>query len=130
MEKIKCFINLFLQILQSDKAKDFLTIFVIILVGLGSFGLGRLSKKDIILEGLPAQAGLKIEYKGQEASVFGIMTNDSNSNSKNFFASNRGSKYYSLGCSGGKAIKQENRIYFDTKKEAENAGYELSSSCK
>ena len=127
MEKIKRFI-------QSEKGKDILIVFIIILVGLGSFGLGRLSKNQ-------NASGIKIEYKGQEiipktqASNVILSMEEASKTSfdisgKTFFGSNRGSKYYSLGCSGGKTIKQENRIYFTTKEEAESAGYELSSSCK
>ena len=134
MEKIKPFLN---QCVESDKSKDILVIIIIILVGLGSFELGRLSKNS-------PNSGLKIEYQNQEANVLGsieekslnpslsqnVLANNPKLNSGNFFASNRGSKYYSLGCGGGKTIKQENRIYFNTTAEAEKAGYLLSSSCK
>ena len=137
MEKIKLF-------LESDKGKDFLVVLIIILVGIGSFSLGRLSKNG-------QNGGMNIKYENQEANIIkslkygpnddlGVKDNIieelkplnqlNNSDSKNFFASSRGSKYYSLDCSGGKTIKQENRIYFNTKEEAENAGYELSSSCE
>ncbi|MEK7113791.1 MAG: hypothetical protein AAB873_03120 [Patescibacteria group bacterium] len=126
MEKIKHF-------LESDGGRDILTIIIIILVGLSSFGLGRLSKRST--------NGLKIEYRGKEASVLGSineyeqispnsLNNTNLANPKNFFASSRGSKYYSLGCSGGKTIKEENKIFFTTKEEAEGAGYALSDSCK
>lgn len=133
MEKIK-------QFVENDKEKDILVIIIIILVGLGSFELGRLSKNDV-------NSGIKIEYGPQEANVIGsvdlnnnnslnlnsnsnTLTNTQKLNSENFFASNRGSKYYSISCGAGKTIKQENRIYFNTAQEAQNAGYELSSSCK
>ncbi len=118
MEKIKLF-------LESEKGKDILIVIIVILVGLGSFGLGRLSKGN-------ENPGIKIEYpkeyllqnSEQEANIL------SSSTGKTFFASNRGSKYYSIGCSAGKIIKQENKIYFATREEAERAGYELSSSCR
>ena len=124
MEKIK-------QFLTSDKGKDVLTILIVILVGLGSFGLGRLSKSS-------TSGGIKIEYpKNQlvteEASAISAINPQKariSKNSKSFFASSRGSKYYSIGCAAGNNIKQENRIYFATASEAEGAGYELSSSCK
>lgn len=126
MEKIK-------QFLESEKGKDILIVIIVILVGLGSFELGRLSKDN-------SSSGLKIEYPNQEANVISAVDSSqiinktypivSNSTGKNFFASNRGSKYYSIGCSGGKTIKQENRVYFTTKEEAERAGYALSSSCR
>jgi len=135
MEKIKLIVKNFIE---SDKGKDILIIIIIILVGLGSFELGRLSKNN-------KTNGLKIEYSNQEANSFNTLKNknlvnlslNSNnleniqkSNLENYFASNRGSKYYPISCLAGKTIKQENRIYFKTSIEAENSGYELSSSCK
>lgn len=113
MEKIKSF-------LESEKGKDVLIVIIVILVGLGSFELGRLSKESV-------SGGLKIEYPGQNnaqpANVISATTG------KTFFASSRGSKYYTISCSAGKTIKQENRIYFATGEEAQAAGYSLSSSC-
>ncbi|OGI95003.1 hypothetical protein A2917_01315 [Candidatus Nomurabacteria bacterium RIFCSPLOWO2_01_FULL_42_17] len=123
MEKIK-------QFLKSEQGKDVLIVIIVILVGLGSFELGRLSKEN-------SSSGIKIEYKdqiknikNQEASAILSVPAISNSSQKSFFASNRGTKYYSIGCSAGKTIKQENRVYFTTKEEAETAGYELSNSCR
>jgi len=135
MEKIK-------QFLESEKGKDILTVVIVILVGLGSFQLGRLSKEN-------SSEGLKLEYTDQYQGInginqaanavsavsgvghqsLGVQHPDSNSSEKTYFASNRGSKYYSLSCSAGKTIKQENRVYFATGEEAEQAGYTLSSSC-
>jgi hypothetical protein len=124
MEKIK---RIMTNSLESERGKDVLTVLIVILVGLGSFELGRLSVSA------NSSSGIKIEYPSHESSpvavskaVFDIKPVVG----KTFFASNRGTKYYSLGCSGGKTIKMENRVYFATKEEAERAGYELSSSCK
>jgi len=128
MEKIKSFI-------ESEKGKDILVVLIVILVGLGSFELGRLSKSAN-----SSSSGVKIEYPNQpqnqlldqEANVLSTIesTQASQNNEKGFFASNRGSKYYPVGCDAGKSLKQENRIYFNTREEAVAAGYELSSSCK
>jgi len=119
MEKIK-------QFFRSNTGKDILTVIIVILVGLGSFGLGRLSKES-------KNGVLRVEYADNEASIIESI-NEPQSSLKQingtFFASSRGSKYYSLSCSGGKTIKQENRVYFNTREEAEIAGYELSSSCR
>lgn len=41
----------------------------------------------------------------------------------NFVASKRGKKYYSVTSANGQNIVPENRIYFKTAQEAENAGY-------
>ena len=127
MEKIKLTME---AILESEKGKDILTVIIVILVGLGSFELGRLSKNT-------QNTGIKIEYpdgvENQSANVISTQeTQNLNANSagKNFFASNRGTKYYSIGCTAGKNIKQENRVYFATREEAEKANYTYSSSCK
>ncbi len=146
MEKIK-------QFIESEKGKALLTIIIIILVGLASFQLGRLSAKG------NTNQGVKVTYPSpntaQEANALSAVSEHRETtdkaaalshgstslsqvnppkttapSSKNFFASTRGHKYYSIGCSAGKTIKQENRIYFATSTEAENAGYELSSSCR
>lgn len=126
MEKIKLF-------LQSDKGKDLMVIIIVILVGLASFGLGRLS--------VPRDGqGIKIEYPAgqisQTASTISSInlsgaTHLSNiSTGKNYFASSRGKKYYGIDCEAGKSIKKDNRIYFATPSEAEASGFTLSSSCK
>ena len=139
MEKIKSFLN-------SETGKDILVVFIVILVGLGSFELGRLSKEN-------TSSGVKIEYPDQQANVISAtesnqinsnfaensVNNDTVKNSKisstttlvnkNFFASKRGKKYYSLGCSAGKSIKQDNRVYFSSEADAVKAGFEKSSSC-
>ena len=127
------------QFIENEKGKDALIVVIVILVGLGSFELGRLSKES----GSP---GIEIEYTdAYTASPANVVSasesvNTSavqNSNTtglpaqtgKYYFASSRGSKDYTLGCSAGKTIKHENRVYFDTKDEAEQAGYTLSTSC-
>ncbi len=125
--------------IKSEKGKDSIIVIIVILVGISSFYLGRLSKED-------SQNGLKIEYTGQEAAALGsIKTNEvntgqislnpsiqdkmTNNTEGSYFASKKGKKYYSIGCSAGKNIKQENRIYFKTPIEAEKAGYSVSTSC-
>lgn len=132
MEKIKHFI-------QSDTGKDLLILFIIILVGLGSFQLGRLSKIDI-------KPNIGIDYPDQTAQALQAVDSINqekeekiaesyeykgvNLDGRNFFASSRGTKYYPFGCSAGKSIKQENRVYFDTEEQAKAKGYTKSSSCK
>ena len=136
MEKIKLFIN---NCLKSEKGKDILVVLIVILVGLGCFELGRLSKENSSSPGLkilPADETGEYPNEDQSANIVSASIalkaplDQTNSKAKNFFASNRGSKYYSLGCAGGKSIILENRIYFATKEEAERAGYQLSSSCQ
>ncbi len=119
MEKIKSFI-------ESNTGKDILTVLIIIMVGLGSFGLGRLSKN-------PPKEPLKVIYEGEELNIPKPVSNvveTTKNSSGGYFGSKQGTKYYPLGCSAGKTIKQENRVYFDTAEDAEKTGYSLSTSCK
>ena len=134
MEKIKPIIK---NCIESEKGKDILIVIIVILVGLGSFELGRLSKEN-------SSSGVKIEYSNQaeDQGASAVLSENSlqtatkisstiqSSAGKNFFASSRGSKYYTISCSAGKTIKQENRVYFTTGEEAQQAGYALSSSCQ
>ena len=129
MQKIKLFI-------ESEKGKDIMIVVIVILVGISSFYLGRLSHET-------STNGLKTEYTSQEASAIGstktnieqVRLNPSisdkikNNDRGSYFSSKKGKKYYPIGCSAGKSIKKENRIYFNTASEAENAGFSLSSSC-
>ncbi len=129
MEKIKSFI-------ESEKGKDVLIVLIVIFVGLASFELGRLSKQD-------ASNGLKIDYTSESANALSSYSpnmaksqnepqNDQKEgqNQGSYFASKKGKKYYPVGCSAGNNIKLENKIYFSSSTDAENAGYILSSSCK
>lgn len=119
------------QFLESDKGKDILVVIIVILVAVASFELGRMSKGSSI-------RGLKVEYpeNSQNSSETSLSPNTVEASAisvnfdKNFFASKRGKKYYSISCSAGKTIKEQNRIYFKTGEEAEAAGFVLSSACK
>ena len=138
MEKIKQNIK---YCIESEKGKDMMTVAIVILVGLGSFGLGRLSKNNN-----PENVGVKIEYPAQEANVLDAMADYAEKGdngavkikngskpdlvNNNFFASKKGKKYYSIGCFAGKTIKEENKIYFSTEKDAQSSGYSKSTSCK
>ena len=137
MEKIKSFI-------ESEKGKDVLIVLIVVLVGLASFELGRLSKEN-------GSSGLKIEYPSQDsqtanaisfnqnssnltqnedASVPSVKSTSTESSGKNFVASSRGKKYYPIGCPAGSNLKESNKIYFASREEAEKAGYALSSACQ
>lgn len=145
MEKIK-------QFLEGKTGKNILMALIVILVALGSFELGRLSKAGDSpgVKILPAPAGEyppnpdRSQVTNQSATAFSAVKPPATATvpaplptskpiqveSKNFFASTRGSKYYPAGCSAGKSIKQENRVYFATREAAQAAGYTLSSSCR
>lgn len=47
-----------------------------------------------------------------------------------YVASKNGTKYYLPSCSGAKRIKEENKVYFSSKEEAEAQGLEPAKNCK
>ncbi len=112
MEKIK-------QFIKSEKGKDILIVIIVILVGLGSFELGRLSKED-------RSSGIKIEYvkqdNNEQKANDPIIFNTKKVAVKTFFASNKGSKYYSIGCSGGKPSNKRTEFIFQQKKKQKGQG--------
>jgi hypothetical protein len=106
-----------------------INILVIVLVGLSAFGLGRLS----VQSNTSLDLGASI-YNAK--AVDNITTGNSTNIPVNkvsggkYVASKNGKLYYTVGCSGAKRIKDSNRIWFDTKTEAEKYGLTLSPTCK
>jgi len=108
---------------------------IIILVGLSSFGLGRLSvlnissEEDIKLENtndyiVKEEIGKRVKV---ESSIDNV---ESNFKERKYLASKNGKLYYTVSCSGASRIREENKVWFATSTEAEKAGYSLSTSCK
>lgn len=90
---------------------DVLVVLIIILVGFASFGLGRLSVVENNRE------VVQIE---QSASVA----------QSTYVASKNGSVYHLPWCSGAQRISEKNKIFFNSKEEAERAGYRPAGNCK
>ncbi|MAF59531.1 MAG: hypothetical protein QF858_04260 [Candidatus Pacebacteria bacterium] len=110
------------KIKQSEDILDSKTalILIIILVGTGSFGLGRLSaletKKEPV-EIISAELGTDLT---STASLGGGAV----------VASRNGSKYHYPWCSGAKRIAPQNKVEFSTIEEARRAGYTPAANCK
>lgn len=107
---------------------------IVVLVGVGAFGLGRLSlinsQKDSLKIYAPGPAAV-----GEAARVLAAPSGapkrpaiDPNQ-PKNFVASKNGTKYYASGCPGASRIKAENQVWFGTVEDAEAAGYTLAANC-
>ncbi|MBU4480337.1 hypothetical protein KKG48_02760, partial [Patescibacteria group bacterium] len=98
--------------------QDVFLVIAIILVSLASFGLGRLSKTDeqksplqIISSQNKALAEILPEFNdaGQLAQAsLPLQTGK-------YVASKSGTKYHLPWCSGAQRIKEENKVWFDTK---------------
>ncbi|MCK9352276.1 MAG: hypothetical protein WCT49_04890 [Candidatus Paceibacterota bacterium] len=102
-----------------------------ILIALISFGLGRLSGLETV------RKNVEIEFpKGQEASAFlGTFATTTPKapiakTSGTYVASKNGTKYYLPTCASSNRISAQNKIWFDTKEEAQNAGYSPAANCK
>ena len=100
---------------------DIILVVVIILVALISFGLGRLSK---IREN---KTPITIESAtNKPTSGVGASTNSD----KLYVASKSGTKYHYPWCPGALNIKEENKIWFSSKEQAESNGYSPAGNCK
>jgi len=116
---------------------------LIVLVGLGSFGLGRLSaiwpKKEPITFSKwdnPTKEGDRASTSQKEALNAPSHAPSSQTASTlnaikegKYVASKSGRSYHFPWCPGAKQIKEENKIYFDTKEAAEKAGYRPAANC-
>ena len=104
-------------------------VLLIILVGFGGFGLGRLS---YIVE---SKEQVRIVQGGATAIVSeklltGNETVAQTAVGGKYVVSKNGSKYHFPWCSGAQRMKDENKIWFNSKEEAELAGYTPAANCK
>lgn len=105
------------HLLQLLDRHDVFLALLILLVGFGGFGLGRFSKITETRESVrviqsAASISADTEMRGQ---YVGSVNSD---------------KYHLPWCSGAERIKEGNKIWFTTKKEAEAAGYVPAGNCK
>ena len=129
--------------LQTRKARDAVLVGAVVLLGLVSFGLGRLSVTSVAANG-PMALCSTIPTEGNTlaaSAVEAVSTVGSNlpetpvdktapSGEGKYTASKSGSVYHLPWCSGAKRIKEENRVWFDTREAAEAAGYRPATNCK
>jgi len=120
--------------LQSDQV---FIILILVLVGVASFGLGRLSVLPNHFEAHPGEARVLITpSSGMRSSVDTTLrdspapTVDTNATSPQpVVASRSGTKYHLLTCPGASQIKAANRIEFASPAEARAAGYTPAANC-
>ena len=113
-----------------SKIEPYIVPAIVILVGVGAFGLGRLSAA-------PGHQALRILYPNAlvaTPAAAGVETTAAPSTkagqgSGEFVASKNGSKYYLTTCAGAERIKDENKVYFGSAAEARAAGYEPAVGC-
>ncbi|MBU1046549.1 hypothetical protein KKH36_02095 [Patescibacteria group bacterium] len=119
------------------KNNSYFNLILIILVAFSSFGLGRLSfleENQSSINIIPtSQAGRNQNLTEQNTASISSSQKFSNSITKPigmYVASQNSDKYHAPWCSGAQRIKEENKIWFQTKEEAESSGRTPASNCK
>jgi hypothetical protein len=112
-----------------DNKQDLFIAAVIFLVGLASFGLGRLSilwpkKEPLVIEEFGQKAAPLIKSTASKESSAVILSKGK------YVASKNGTAYHFPWCPGALRIKEENKIWFQTKEEAESRGYKPAGNCE
>lgn len=130
LAKIKSFLK--------ENQRDLLLAAMVFLLSVASFGLGRLSaiwpeKEPITITN--QESGIT----NQDTAAVGESQNTTtlpdskfltpNSQTGAYVASRSGTTYHLPTCSGAKQIKDENKIWFATKADAERAGYKPAANC-
>ncbi len=121
---------------------------IVLLSSGGSFGMGYLSGKEagggpVVIESRSALAPEEAAVAAPKASalqaapaaaraVVSVQKEEPAppSGGGQYVASKSGTKYHLPWCPGAKQMKEENKIYFSSKEEAEAAGYTPAANCK
>ncbi len=111
---------------------------VLILVSVASFGLGRLS----VLESESRSTGVT-QIASESAGVLSAVEEKLDPvpeatsteqiqavHEERYVGSKNGTKYHLPWCAGAQQIKEENKVWFGSKEEAEKAGYTPAANCK
>ena len=91
---------------------------ILILVGLISFGLGRQSVNHYM-----PQTGETVLSQAAVTSASAVPLGG-------YVAAKDGTRYHLPWCAGAQQIKGENKRWFESKEEAEAAGYTPAGNCK
>ena len=101
-----------------ENHSDIIIAISFILIALIGFGLGRLSY--VIQDKSPITI---------EQAQLGAVASPNNNTAAIYVASKNGTAYYLPDCPGASRIKEENKIWFSSQKEAESLGYKPAANC-
>ena len=93
-------------------------ILIVLLIGFGSFGLGRLSMLETV------RAPVSITEAPTEANPRGMNIGGL------IVASRSGTVYYFPWCASAAKILPQNQVWFASEKKARQAGYAPAKNCK
>jgi hypothetical protein len=126
--------------LSSRKGRDMVLVSTMLLLASTSFGLGRLSRTamqdpSVALVVSSAQefsvSGTQdVEVAEQGTDTEDVQVPEVRGSLGMYVASKKGTAYHLPWCSGAKRIAEENKVWFDSKEDAERAGYRPASNCK
>jgi hypothetical protein len=124
---------------------EYMLTVLIIVVSCLSFYLGRMSvaNEDIQPISMPASSIQHDSLTGSIQATASPVTSEISTTPSNtetslttdveqgkYVASKKGTKYHLPWCPGAKQIKEENKLWFDSKEDAEKAGYTKATNCK
>ncbi len=103
---------------------------LIVAVSLASYGLGRISVALPAGGSTASQGAAPAAVSASRiAPAESAKTEDIPAPEGGYVASKNGTKYHLPWCGSAKQIKEENKIWFATKADAERAGYTAASNC-
>lgn len=110
---------------------DWLIVAIILLSSSGTFALGFLAGRDVGEKG-------ELQITEREMVTGGVPVSDFSevpeivppmSAGGQYVASKTGKSYHLPWCSGAKLIKEDNKVWFSSKEEAEARGYAPAGNC-
>ena len=119
------------ELLGSRKTREYSIVLVLVLLGATSFGLGRLSATNATTVPITLctseSAPSTQEATANTANASTIIPSQETSK---YVGSKNGTVYHLPWCGGATRIREENKVWFATKEEAEQAGYRPATNCK
>ncbi len=107
-------------------SKDTVAVLLVVFTATASFGLGRLSalsETRVPIEVVSYPFGAFVEAQSTTPIA-------GESLEGGYVASRNGGRYHLPWCPGASQIREENKIWFQTKEAAEQAGYTPAQNCK
>jgi predicted negative regulator of RcsB-dependent stress response len=103
----------------------------VILVSLISFAAGRLTEAPSEKQRISIENFASVQSSFQNiTSTSSLQDTGAKANAAGkFVASKNSNKYHLPACTGAKRIAEHNKIWFNSKEEAESLGYQPASNC-
>lgn len=120
-----------IKIPGQSQFEDLFIVFLIILVALSAFGLGRLSaleEKRTPVKLIQGDISTALFFQTEETEQIGLTDNSAEEGV--VVVSKNGKKYHFPWCSGAQRMKEENKKWFSTIEAARESGYTPAANCK